>query len=61
VLEPALVELGAGVPVVLHGRAVDVGRVLDRLGLVAADRRARRAGVAAFTVTPPAYDRRRTG
>jgi 16S rRNA (guanine1207-N2)-methyltransferase len=61
VLEPALVELGAGVPVVLHGRAVDVGRVLDRLGLVAGERRALRAGVAAFTVTPPAYDRRRTG
>ena len=60
-LEPALVELGAGAPVVVHGRAVDVGRVVDRLGMVATDRRARRAGVAAFTVTPPAYDRRRTG
>ena len=60
-LEPALAELGAGVPVVVHGRAVDVGRVLDRLGLTATDRRARRTGVAAFAVTPPAYDRRRTG
>ena len=60
-VEPALAELGAGVPVVVHGRPVDVGRVLDRLGLPAADRRARRTGVAVFSVTPPAYDRRRTG
>jgi 16S rRNA (guanine1207-N2)-methyltransferase len=58
-LGDAAVELPAGAPVVLHGRAVDVGRVLELLrrrglALRELDRRARGGFAAAFTVTPPA-------
>jgi 16S rRNA G1207 methylase RsmC len=57
-LAPVLAEVGAGTPVLLHGRAADVARVLDVLArrgspLPERDRRARSGGVAAFAVTPP--------
>jgi 16S rRNA G1207 methylase RsmC len=57
-LAPALRELPAGAPTLLHGRAADVARVVDLLGsaglrLAMVERRAVRGGVAAFTVTPP--------
>ena len=65
-LGAAVDDLPPGSPVVVHGRAADVSRVLDVLArsgrrLAAVDRRARRGAVAAFTVTPPAYDRPRAG
>lgn len=57
-LAGALRDLGPGSPVVLHGRAADVSRVLDVLGqrglrLAVRERRAHGSGAAAFAVTPP--------
>jgi hypothetical protein len=59
-LAPALAELPEGAPVVMHGRAADVARVLEALPRVGATpvvrARRTRAGHAAarFTVVPPA-------
>jgi 16S rRNA G1207 methylase RsmC len=59
-LAPALAELGEGAPVVAHGRAADVARVLEalpRAGVTPVVRAKRtRSGHAAarFTVVPPA-------
>ena len=59
-LGPAVAELPAGAPVVLHGRAADVGRVLELLRRHgprlrrASTGEPRRGHAAVFTVTPPA-------